>query len=45
VLYTPETDDPREGLISIKKAREVLGYEPKYNWQDEVEKLRKAGKV
>lgn len=43
--YTPETDDKREGLISIKKAREMLGFDPKYDWQSEVEKLKKAGKV
>jgi nucleoside-diphosphate-sugar epimerase len=30
-------------LISIKKAREVLGYDPKYDWQSEVKKLQ-AGK-
>jgi hypothetical protein len=32
-------------LISIKKAREMLGYEPKYDWQSEVEKLRKEGQI
>lgn len=45
VKYTPETSDPREGLISIKKAREMLGFEPKFDWQGEVEKLKKAGKA
>lgn len=45
VEYTPETDDPREGLISIKKARKMLGFDPKYDWQSEVEKLKKAGKA
>ena len=45
VPYTPETDDPREGLISIKKAKEVLGFKPQYDWQSEVEKLKKAGKA
>jgi len=40
IPYTPDTSDPREGLISIKKAREVLGYDPKYDWQSEVKKLR-----
>lgn len=45
VPYTPETDDLREGLISIKKAKEVLGFEPQYDWQSEVEKLKKAGKA
>jgi hypothetical protein len=45
VPFTPETNDPREGLISIKAAREVLGFEPEYNWQSEVEKLKKAGKL
>jgi len=29
----------RETLLSIDKARRVLGYEPKYNWQDELAKL------
>lgn len=45
VPYTPETDNPREGLISIKAAREQLGFEPQYDWQTEVEKLKKAGKA
>jgi nucleoside-diphosphate-sugar epimerase len=45
VPYTPETDDPREGLISIKKAREMLGFEPKYGWLGEVERLRGEGKI
>ena len=45
VPYTPETSDPREGLISIKKAREVLGYDPKFDWQGEVKKLQAAGKA
>ncbi|ORX37740.1 hypothetical protein BD324DRAFT_578376 [Kockovaella imperatae] len=40
VQYTAETDNPRESLISIKKAREVLGYEPKYDWQSEITKLQ-----
>jgi len=44
VKYTPETDDPREGLISIKKAKEVLGYKPQYDWQTEVKKLQAAKK-
>jgi nucleoside-diphosphate-sugar epimerase len=43
--YTPETKDPREGLISIKKAREMLGFDPKFDWQSEVEKLKKDGKA
>lgn len=42
IPYKPDTDDPREGLISIKKAREVLGYAPKYNWQSEVKRLKAA---
>jgi nucleoside-diphosphate-sugar epimerase len=29
-----------ESLISIDKAREVLGYEPKYPWRDQVEKAK-----
>jgi nucleoside-diphosphate-sugar epimerase len=41
IAYTPDTKDPREGLISIKKAREVLGFEPKYEWQEEVKKSQK----
>ena len=41
IPYTPDTSNPRESLISIKKAREVLGYEPKYDWQSEVKKLQK----
>jgi nucleoside-diphosphate-sugar epimerase len=45
IEYTPETEDPREGLISIKKAREVLGFDPKYDWQSGVEELKKAGKI
>ena len=45
VYYTPETKDPREGLISIKKAREMLGFDPKFDWQSEVEKLKKDGKA
>lgn len=45
VPFTPETDDPREGLISIKKAREVLGFDPKYGWLGEVTRLRKEGKI
>ncbi|MBM7570634.1 NAD-dependent epimerase/dehydratase family protein [Aquibacillus albus] len=28
-----------ETLLSNKKAKELLGWEPKYNWRDEVEKL------
>jgi len=44
VPYTPETDNPREGLISIKKAKEVLGYSPKYDWQTELKKLQAAQK-
>lgn len=44
VKWTPDTDNPREGLISIKKAREMLGYDPKYDWQSEVKKLENAGK-
>ena len=27
---------PNESLISIDKAREVLGYKPKYNWRKKV---------
>ncbi len=27
-------------LISIDKAREVLGYEPKYPWREQVEKAK-----
>ncbi len=29
-----------ESLISIDKAREMLGYEPKYPWREQVEKAR-----
>ncbi len=29
-----------ESLISIDKAREVLGYEPKYPWREQVDKAR-----
>jgi len=29
----------RETLLSIDKACRMLGYEPKYNWQDELAKL------
>ncbi len=29
-----------ESLISIDKARQVLGYEPKYPWRDQVERAR-----
>ncbi|OCF41260.1 hypothetical protein I317_04918 [Kwoniella heveanensis CBS 569] len=36
--WEPETDNPREGGISIKKAREMLGYDPKYDWQTEASK-------
>lgn len=43
VPYKQEKHD-RESLISIKKAREVLGYEPKYDWQSEVKKLQSAKK-
>ncbi|ORY34743.1 hypothetical protein BCR39DRAFT_514314 [Naematelia encephala] len=42
VPYTPETDNPREGLISIKKAKEVLGFKPTHDWQSEAAKLKKA---
>lgn len=45
IPWTPDTDNPREGLISIKKAREVLGYDPKYEWQKEVERMKKEGKL
>jgi nucleoside-diphosphate-sugar epimerase len=45
VEYNPETKDPREGLISIKKARELLGFDPKFDWQSGVEELKKAGKA
>ncbi|RSH93306.1 hypothetical protein EHS25_007660 [Saitozyma podzolica] len=44
IPYKPDTSDPREGLISIKKARDVLGFDPKYDWQSEVKKLQ-AGKA
>ena len=27
---------PNESLISIDKAREVLGYKPRYNWRKNV---------
>ncbi|MCW2914431.1 MAG: nucleoside-diphosphate sugar epimerase, partial [Actinomycetia bacterium] len=27
-----------ETLLSIEKARRILGYEPKYTWRDHVEK-------
>ena len=40
IPFNPETNDPREGLISIKKAREVLGYNPTHDWQSEVKKLQ-----
>ncbi|EJU02035.1 NADP-binding protein [Dacryopinax primogenitus] len=30
-------------LLSIEKARRVLGYEPRWNWEEEVERLRKEG--
>lgn len=39
VPYKQEVHE-RESLISIKKAREVLGYKPKYDWQSEVKKLQ-----
>jgi hypothetical protein len=29
-----------ESLISIDKARKVLGYEPKYPWRDQVDKAK-----
>lgn len=38
IPYTPDTDNPREGLISIKKAREMLGFNPVHEWQDQVPK-------
>jgi nucleoside-diphosphate-sugar epimerase len=44
IPYKPDTSDPREGLISINKARDVLGFDPKYDWQSEVKKLQ-AGKA
>ena len=44
VKYTPETDNPREGLVSIKKAREMLGFDPKYDWQSELKKLESTKK-
>ena len=43
--YTPATSDPREGLIDIRKAKKMLGYEPKYDWQSEVKKLKAAGAI
>ena len=43
VQYTPATDNPREGLIDIRKARKMLGFDPKYDWQSEVKKLQQAG--
>ncbi|KZO93516.1 NAD(P)-binding protein [Calocera viscosa TUFC12733] len=30
-------------LLSIEKARKVLGYEPKWGWRDEVARLQKEG--
>lgn len=42
VPYTPETDDPREGLISIKKAREVLGFKPVHDWQTSLKEAQQA---
>jgi UDP-glucose 4-epimerase len=27
---------PNETLLSIEKARRVLGYEPRHSWRDEV---------
>ncbi|KAK8849676.1 hypothetical protein IAR55_005011 [Kwoniella newhampshirensis] len=41
VKWEPDTQEPREGGISIKKAREMLGFDPKYDWQSEVEKANK----
>ncbi|MEX0853193.1 MAG: NAD(P)-dependent oxidoreductase [Bauldia sp.] len=35
--------EPNESLISIDKAREVLGYRPKYSWRDRLKARPKAG--
>jgi nucleoside-diphosphate-sugar epimerase len=34
--------EKNESLISIRKAREVLGYKPKYTWRDHVKGAKKA---
>lgn len=39
VKYTP-TKGLNDTLLSIDKARSELGFEPKYNWQDEAKKLK-----
>ena len=36
--------EPNESLISIAKAREVLGYKPKYTWRSHGKPTRKAKK-
>ena len=38
VKYTP-TQGPNDTLLSIDKARKELGFEPKYKWQNEAQKL------
>ena len=39
--YIP-TPGPNDTLLSIEKAKRVLGYAPKYNWIKEVELLKKT---
>ena len=34
--YTP-TDGEHDTLLSIDKARRLLGYEPRHSWRDHVE--------
>ena len=36
VQYTP-TNGEHDTLLSIDKARKLLGYEPRHSWRDHVE--------
>jgi len=38
VIYTP-TAKPNDTLLSISKAREELGFDPQYRWQDEAKNV------
>ena len=35
----------RETLLSIERARRLLGYEPDHRWQDELAAARSAGEA
>lgn len=42
VPWSPKTDHPHEGLVNCARAKEELGWEPKYTWRSYV---KEEGKV